>query len=74
LTHFVPIHTYQPVVKECKGCTFVKERMVGGDNTLICCCHIYPHTKWWYNMECEDYTKENFKGWKKYYDLVKDLF
>jgi len=53
------ITDHQPIVKECIGCEYVLERIVGG-RTLICSRHPYPKIKWQF-FSCEDATHFNKK-------------
>ena len=55
------IFDHHAIVEECEGCMFAGPRIVGGDDTVICRRNAYPHTKWWYSMECENYRKEQDK-------------
>ena len=66
----IPINEYTPVLKECEGCCLVKPR-VFGDNDLICCRHINPYSKWWYDKKCEDYRVDEC-DWSKYECYLKD--
>jgi len=55
------IFNHQPIVEQCEGCQWSGPRIVGGDMTFICRRNAYPHTKWWFNVECKNFKKEQDK-------------
>lgn len=54
------IYEHKEIVPECKGCKKIHKRL---DGKLICRCHCFPNTKWWFDDKCSQAThiKQSYK-------------
>ena len=53
------VHQYENIVEECDGCVYCGPRIVGGDKSLICRRHPWPHIKWLCGEKCENYKEKD---------------
>lgn len=47
------IFCHQEVEPQCKGCKKIFKRI---DGKIICNCHCFPHTQWWFGIDCAQAT------------------
>lgn len=45
-----PVNDYAEIVEECKGCDYAYDSVVA--RKCICACFIFPHTQWWFGLDC----------------------
>ena len=52
--HNVTINDHREIIDKCKGCDRVMYCVI--TKMYICACHVFPHTRWWFGLPCEQAT------------------